>query len=459
MTVVSAKAQTGPATREEKAGWIVLHLQGSPHDIGYQYGYLLAPEIHDADRALQLYLKHMTGRDWVFFRNAAKRLFWPKLDPEYREELTGLADGLKARGYPYTPADMLAHNGWIELDWYYLPTLQAAKLHRRAISKAPSFCSAFIATGRMTRDGKIVMAHNTWIDYIIGERMNVILDIRPQHGNRLMMDTWPGWIFSGSDFAINSAGLLITETTITGFTGFKEDGIPEFDRARKAAQYAGSLDDFVRIMSEGNNGGYANTWLVGDTKTNEIGKLELGLKNMHFTRSKDGAFFGCNLPENPRLIAQECVPGSDKDLAAVCRKERWTALLAANRGQIDAAKARSFLADTYDERRHKQGASMTTLMAHREEDSRPGIYAPYYPFGTVNAKVVTTDLAQHMQFWARMGFPDGSEFHVKPFLARHPAFAWQQPYLRSIQAHPWVLIGASAAANLPEIEPPARFAR
>ena len=27
-------------------------------------------------------------------------------------------------------------------------------------------------------------------------------------------------------------------------------------------------------MEDGNNGGYANTWLVGDRKTNEIARLD-----------------------------------------------------------------------------------------------------------------------------------------------------------------------------------------
>ena len=31
--------------RFESGGWIYVHLEGSPHDIGYQHGYLLAPEI------------------------------------------------------------------------------------------------------------------------------------------------------------------------------------------------------------------------------------------------------------------------------------------------------------------------------------------------------------------------------------------------------------------------------
>ena len=33
------------ASRENKNGWIYVHLEGSPHDIGYQHGYLLANEI------------------------------------------------------------------------------------------------------------------------------------------------------------------------------------------------------------------------------------------------------------------------------------------------------------------------------------------------------------------------------------------------------------------------------
>ena len=52
-------------------------------------------------------------------------------------------------------------------------------------------------------------------------------------------------------------------------------------RSRKALQYSNSIDDYVRIMLDGNNGGYANDWLIGDTKTNEVAKLELGLKKIY----------------------------------------------------------------------------------------------------------------------------------------------------------------------------------
>ena len=118
------------------------------------------------------------------------------------------------------------------------------------------------------------MAHNNWTEYILGERWNAVLDIVPAKGHHILMDAMPGSIHSGDDFVVNGAGLVYTETTISQFKGFKEDGTPEFVRARRAAQYAASIDDFVRIMTEDNNGGYANDWLVGDLNTNEIARLE-----------------------------------------------------------------------------------------------------------------------------------------------------------------------------------------
>ena len=102
---------------------------------------------------------------------------------------------------------------------------------------------------------------------------------------------------------MNDAGLMITETTITQFEGWNPDGMPEFVRSRKALQYAGSIDEYASIIKEGNNGGYANDWLIGDRKTGEIAYLELGLKNTPLWRSKDGYFISSNF--RPRSAADQ----------------------------------------------------------------------------------------------------------------------------------------------------------
>ena len=88
-------------------------------------------------------------------------------------------------------------------------------------------------------------------------------------------------------------------------------------------QYSESLDDFVRMMKEGNNGGYANTWLVGDRKTNEIGRLELGLKYVTFDRTRDGYFVGSNFPINPKLARAKGQQASVESVQLTHTKGGW----------------------------------------------------------------------------------------------------------------------------------------
>ena len=435
------------AARSEQAGWVCLHLSGSPHHIGYEYGRQAAKEIDDANRTLRAYLKHSTNKDWKFFRSAATRLFKSKLEPEYRQEIQGLSDGLKSNGYHYDFTDMLVQNAWIELAWYYVPKFDAEQAKKPVESKAPYNCSAFVATGIQTKDHKVVMAHNCWVDYVIGERWNLILDIKPEHGNRILMDAWPGFIHSGDDFAVNSAGIMVTETTIGSFHGFDEKGVPEFMRARKAVQYSNSLDDFARIMKAGNNGGYANDWLVANANTNEIGELELGLKNVVFKTTTDGVIVSSNFPKDGKLVAEECDGSLSKGPnCCVDRHARWDYLMGKNLGKVDAQVGKQWLGDHHDQVRGLDKACGSTLCGHLDADDRPGFAAilgpDYTPAGAVQGKVMTSDLAKKMSFWAHMGHPCGQDFLVAPFYAKHPEYKWESPYLKDMKSKPWTLVSA-----------------
>src|SRR6185312_4115355 len=157
------------ASREDKAGWIYVHLEGSPRDIGYQHGWLLAGEIDNLIRAMQLSLPRLSGKDWKFYRAAAKNMFWNKVDREYQEEISGIVEGLKAKGFKYDVYDLVALNGNIELSQYYVPWLADRKKPGSGDNKAPGNCSGFIATGSYTADGKIAIGHNNWTDYMAGE--------------------------------------------------------------------------------------------------------------------------------------------------------------------------------------------------------------------------------------------------------------------------------------------------
>ncbi|MGE5112297.1 MAG: C45 family autoproteolytic acyltransferase/hydrolase [Acidobacteriaceae bacterium] len=431
------------AWRFERGGWIYVHLEGAPHDIGFQHGGLLAPEIDKAFQAIRYHDTTRTKRDWNFFHDTAKNILWPHIDEEYRQELQGIADGLNAKGVKMDVYDVVALNAFEEVPDYYIPWLekqQHAQLTPGLV--APGNCSAFVATGSFTKDGKPVIAHNNWTSVISGAHWRIIFDIVPKTGHHIIMDGFPGIITSDDDFGVNDAGLAITETTITQFEGFDPNGKPEFMRARKAMQYATSIDEYVNIMLDGNNGGYANDWLLADYKTGEIARFEEGLKHHRVWRTKDGYLVGSNFPSDPDLIRDEAPEFDVKNMATSpnARKVRWEQLMTENKGKIDAAMAQRFLADHYDSYEKKIDPNERTLCGH-VEDSPRGIpewgWDKYHPGGTMQGKAMDASMQKNMTFVARYGHSCGGDFIAATFLKAHPEYDWQKPYLQDMKAGPW----------------------
>jgi hypothetical protein len=434
--------------RPEQNGWVYVRLEGSPSEIGFQHGYLLSAEIQDAFRVVSRGLVHDSKKNWAFFREASEKVLLPHVEAQYREELQGISDGLKARGVKLDLVDIVALNSWLELSPYY--TNWYDKQHKIAGAKRPTpeHCSAFVATGSYTKDGKPVIAHNNWTEYKEGERWNIVFDVTPAQGRRFIMDGMPGLIHSGDDFGLNDSGLAITETTIGYFSSFDPKGVPEFVRARKAMQYATSIQEFAAIMKDGNNGGYANNWLLVDTKTNEIGSLELGLKNVSLQVKSDGYFVGSNFPADPKLIAEETdFPVKDMGITANARHIRWDQLMAENKGAIDVAAAQRFLADHFDTYTKKDEPSERTLCGHI--DLSPRGAKPWEPefgiAGAVQNKAADATMILTMAFTAAMGHSCGIDFRAADHLKQHPEFAWQKDLLKDLPSRPWTRFQAELA--------------
>lgn len=435
----------GSSRKPPVSGWTLVHLSGTPAQIGYQHGYLLAPEIADLQKVFLLELTHDNGKDWSFFRDAAKNVMWPRIEQEYREEMQGIADGLNARGVKLDVWDVVVMNGAEEWSYYVKQYDKDHQIASLSTVTAPDHCSAFVATGSYTTDGKVVIAHNNWTGYMDGERWTIAFDVKPANGYRFVMDGLPGLIHSGDDFGVNSAGIVITETTITGFSGYDFNGIPEFVRARKAMQYSPSIDDVTKIFKEGNNGGYANDWLIADTKKNEIASLELGLKNVTLERKTDGYFVGSNFPINVKLAAEETnFDLKDPGISGNARHKRWEQLMRENKGKIDVAAAQKFLADHVDSLTGKTQPSERTLCGHVDLSPR-GMGAWQPAFGTAGAvqnKATDATMASKLSFMAAAGHACGHDFIAAQHLAAHPELAWQKSELRDMKAYPWTAIAA-----------------
>lgn len=430
------------AYRHEKAGWIYLHIEGEPRERGFQHGYLLAPEIAECLRVRRALWRYYTSLEWPDLLKETARFMTPRLDPENRAELLGIVDGLAAAGVPVTLDDLVAYNARFELEWYWWPeVVKKSAGGSTAVTPPRQSCSAFIATGAMTRGGGVVLGHNTMFDYAeAGCRL--ILDLVPARGHRLLMQTFPGMIHSGTDFFITDAGLVGAETTIGGFSGFSEWGIPEFVRMRRATQDAATIDEWCAIMQEGNNGGYANAWLLGDVNTGEIARLELGLEHSALERSRDGFFLGSNVAENLKILRRETGTNeSDIRASSIARRVRWKQLMREHRGRIDVALAQQFEADHYDTYTKSERPGGRTLCGHHELDAdyAPGWFnAPFDHWGTIDAKVVDTAMAKRMSFAARWGSACGRVFDAERYLEDHPQYDWLDGLLKDLPSEPWV---------------------
>ncbi|RJQ43316.1 MAG: hypothetical protein C4534_08395 [Gaiellales bacterium] len=260
--------------RFDKNGWIYIHIDGEPFERGRQHGYLIAAELKEIKSSLEYLTMQDTGMEWSFFVQSAEQMFVPMMDQEMLDEIKGIAAGAQEAGTEITWQEVLAYNGYEELTDYWWPNEQQKVYGTLPTQVDHDHCSAFIAAGDATADGKPVIGHNSWNNFEVGQFMNEVIDIVPADGHRIVMQTQPGYIHSMADFFVTDAGLAGTETTIGGFDVYAAGEAPEFYRIRMAMQYSSNLDEFVTYMREHNDGGYANTWLIADINTNEIMQFE-----------------------------------------------------------------------------------------------------------------------------------------------------------------------------------------
>ena len=399
----------GPAYRYPAAGWIYLHIEGKPYERGYQHGFLMAKEIPEYLTRCAFDLGGKAdAKTWNTYRTTADALFLRGFDKEILEEMRGIADGANAAGAKWLGrkldlVDIVLANTEVELNelssaMRMTPTgMEGAGFAAPAYagtpdgeSKVTEHCSAFAATGPATRDGKMVIGHVTWWPQTLAEQTNVMLDIRPETGHRLLMQSYPGGIESGTDWYQNDAGVVLTETTIRQ-TPFNAQGTPVAFRARMAIQYGGNVDEVVKQFGTRNNGLYTNEWLIGDAKNDEIAMYELGTSHTKLWRSSKNEWFGGttgfywgNNNAKDMDVKLEYLPdpkGAPEYVPFVptVRDLAWQDHYNRNKGQIDEQ------------------------FAFRAFDSAPLVSA-----STMDSKVVSSDMANHMMVWAAFGRPNES---------------------------------------------------
>ncbi len=442
----------------KKNGWNYISIKGNATERGIAHGTLLKEEIKEALKMMKWNLYDTHGFDIDFFIKLSNFIFKNPIKenfPEFYDEIKGISKGANVK-----IDELILWNNIASLDYAmpkisllldYIPELKDKYGH--LLKSIPSIssmdggskdrCSAFIALGNYTHDGKIYCAHNSFDDFIEGQFFNTIIDIKPNKGHRMLFQSAPGYISSQTDFFINSKGFIGTETTIGGFISFKNED-PITVRIRNCMQYANTLDDYVDFLKKRNSGDYANSWLIGDTKNNEIMRIELGLEFVNVERKKNGYFIGFNAAYDARIRNLECINSGFDDIRRHqgARKVRLEQLMEEHKGKINIEISKAIIADHYDVYLNKINPCSRTICSHYELDDRAYISQsdrpkPYQPRGAVDGCVVDSESCKKMGFYGRWGSSCGTPFYVKEFINQNIQWKRYEPYLYDRPSQPW----------------------
>jgi len=441
----------------KKNGWKYVSVKGKPRERGYAYGYACAEDFCEVQKMLNFFMYESYGREWTFFVEKVNDDFKEMTKNEFKEfyeEMEGIAEGCNANGCKTNVDEIIAWNFYMSIPYWYPSWIETSDNINHSGSKpkssgpreggATDHCSAFIAVGDdWTEDGKIVVAHNSFCDFIDGQYSNIVLDITPEDGFRIIMQTSPCWIWSGTDFFITSKGIIGTETTIGGFLPY-EKKIPIGYRIRKAMQYGKTMNEYVEILLDGNSGDYANSWLFGDINTNEIMRLELGLKYHSVETTKNGYFIGFNATYDPQIRNIECVNSGFYDVRRHqgARHVRLSELMDEHKGKINLNIAKEIIADHYDVYLQKENKCSRTVCSHydldpREYMSTAGRPLPFAPHGAVDGFVCDSKMVEDMTICGRYGNSCGTPFIKDEYIKQHRQYEIFGPYLKDRPSEEW----------------------
>jgi hypothetical protein len=207
-----------------------------------------------------------------------------------------------------------------------------------------------------------------------------------------------------------------------------------FWRAAAAEQFSGSLDDFFRYVSLEASGTYMNGYMIVDTKTRQIGLVEMSDENFVFFRPRTGGYDVITKPEglfagyDSELLTPEYILGINYpisyqiryDLRAIDnRPARRYQFLEGISGVSDIETAKALI--TYTD-------PANPLSIYGRWDLGYGLTPSpkIVPDGSIDAKAASASMvsyamglqgifdqeARHRNFWMKFGTPrvNGSPF-------------------------------------------------
>jgi hypothetical protein len=343
-------ARCGAGFLEEVDGYRVLHVEGTPYQMGYQQGALLRDDIRENVRFLfeekakemKIELAGLTLLDpkrAIAGIAARQRKYVPD---SYFEEMRGIADGTGM-----DVQDIVAAN--------FIPEL----FH----------CSGFALSGSATRNGEVY--HGRVLDYGCDWRLQehaVLVVARPVDRIPFVNVTYAGFV--GSVTGMNAERISIGEMGGGGLGHW--DGMPMAFLVRKALEEATDLDAAVAIFRN-NPRTCEYYYVVTDGETGRAVGLEASWTVFQSIAMGEGP---------PRL------PQAVKDAVVLSAGDRYNELVRRvkeGHGQFEAESARRLMDRPVAMKSNLHNVLFETSttrfwVANASRDGQPAAEQPYHAF-------------------------------------------------------------------------------
>ncbi len=335
-----ATARVGPAYLARRGKLWVMHLKGSPAQLGYRHSRLAKALMTEGDRLIDdLFTTFVPSAPFRWALTAVARVRYRNLDAGFsrtrRAEIFGQAGGL---------ADAAA-----DLSSTYDRLVYLHGLYDIALSfeRSPLLgCTAFAASGPATGDG-VTPGHT-----IVGRNFDLDVDpwfdeekvvqvVEPEGGIAFASVAWPG--MTGVVTGMNAAGIWIN---VNGGRAAepRSDGVPVVFTTRAVLEGARSLDQALGIIAR-DEAMVSHILLLADGKTGESMVVERAPgRPLGVLRHPSSAVLANHFRTSP--LRDDPKDARIRDITSTeARQARMQELLARHQGHIDPAVGTLILRD------------------------------------------------------------------------------------------------------------------
>ena len=308
----------------------ILNLQGSPYDVGLQYGRQLRELVGSYYGFCRMLLRDVPENDIAETLSKVECGLRDKY-PDALEEMRGIASGSRL-----VYDDVLLMNFTSEVR-----------------SQIPRGCTSFIATEGVTKTGQPIMgktrdmASQAYFPFQIA--MKVCM---PGKAEIFLAEAFSGMVVTGC--GMNEYGLAITLNAIRSISDTDDTiGVQRAFLARLILEECRNTEEALDLFTKTEMAYQGANFLVCDTE-GECALVEKSHCHQALVRANDGVIVTTNHFTDPTMVEF----GKPSRGSSNARLERMFSLLSSNTNNVDLSMAQTFLRD------HAEGLDGNSICRH-----------------------------------------------------------------------------------------------